>query len=225
MPSLTRAEAQARAALLTVDAVEVDLDLDRGEEVFGSRTVIRFSCRRPGASTFVELNPRVLHRVVLNGTTLDPSAVEAGRLTLAGLAAENVLEVDATMAYRHDGQGLHRSTDPADGEDYVHGHMFLDTASTVFACVDQPDLKAPYTVRVTAPAGWTVLGNGAATEVGPGRWELATTPPLASYFVTVCAGPWASVRGEHDGIPLGVHARRSLAPHLERQAGRMLATT
>ncbi|MGL5816718.1 MAG: aminopeptidase N [Phycicoccus sp.] len=225
MPSLTRAEALARAALLTVDAMEVDLDLGRGPEVFGSQTVIRFSCREPGASTFVELSPRVLHGAVFNGEALDPRALADGRLTVTGLAAENVLEVDATMAYRHDGQGLHRSTDPADGEDYVYGHLFLDTASSVLACVDQPDLKAPYTVRVTAPAGWTVLGNGAAAEVRPGRWELAATPPLASYFVTVCAGPWASVHGEHDGIPLGVHARRSLAPHLGRQAGQMLATT
>ena len=47
MPSLTRAEATARAALITVDAMAVDLDLDRGAEVFGSRTTIRFTCRRP----------------------------------------------------------------------------------------------------------------------------------------------------------------------------------
>ena len=67
------------------------------------------------------------------------------------------------MAYSHDGQGLHRSTDPADGEDYVYGHLFLDAAPTVFACFDQPDLKAPYTLTVTAPEEWTVLGNGAAT--------------------------------------------------------------
>ena len=129
------------------------------------------------------------------------------------------------MAYSHDGQGLHRSTDPADGEDYVYGHLFLDAAPTVFACFDQPDLKAPYTVAVTAPVGWTVLGNGAATLVAPGRTELATTLPLATYFVTVCAGPYASVLGEHDGIPLGVHARRSLEPHLREQADHLLDTT
>jgi len=51
------------------------------------------------------------------------------------------------------------------------------------------------------------------------------TPPLATYFVTVCAGPWASVRAEHDGIPLGVHARRSLEPHLRAQAEHMLEAT
>ena len=225
MPSLTRAEATTRAALITVDAMEVDLDLDRGADVFGSRTTIRFTVRTPGASTFVDLRPRALHGVTLNGHPLDPASVVDGRLDLADLATDNVLEVEATMAYSHDGQGLHRSTDPADGEDYVYGHLFLDAAPTVFACFDQPDLKAPYTVAVTAPAEWTVLGNGGATVVAPGRTELATTPPLATYFVTVCAGPWASVLAEHDGIPLGVHARRSLEPYLAEQAAHMLDTT
>ncbi|HYN65392.1 MAG TPA: aminopeptidase N [Ornithinibacter sp.] len=225
MPSLTRTEAVARATLLAVDAMEVDLDLDRGPELFGSRTTIRFTCRAPGAATFVEVRPRTLHAVTLNGRELDPSSLVDGRLELADLAAENVLEVDATMAFSHDGQGLHRSTDPADGEDYVYGHLFLDAAPTVFACFDQPDLKAPYMLAVTAPAEWTVLGNGGATLVAPGRTMLAPTPPLATYFVTVCAGPWASVRAEHDGIPLGVHARRSLEPHLLAQAEHVLATT
>jgi aminopeptidase N len=205
--------------------MDVDLDLNRGDEVFGSRTTIRFTARTPGGTTFVDLRPRALHLVTLNGRPLDPASVVDGRLELADLAADNVLEVEATMAYSHDGQGLHRSTDPADGEDYVYGHLFLDAAPTVFACFDQPDLKAPYTVAVTAPVEWTVLGNGGATVVAPGRTELATTPPLATYFVTVCAGPWASVRAEHDGIPMGVHARRSLEPYLIEQAEHVLATT
>ena len=225
MPSLTRAEAVDRAALITVDAMEVDLDLDRGDEVFGSRATIRFTCHHPGEGTFVEVRPRELDTVVLNGTPLDPASLVDGRVALPALAAANVLEVEATMAYSHDGQGLHRSTDPADGEDYVYGHLFLDAAPTVFACFDQPDLKAPYTVAVSAPAEWTVLGNGGATLVAPGRTELATTAPLATYFVTVCAGPWASVTGEHDGIPLGVHARASLGVHLREQAEHMLEAT
>ncbi len=225
MASLTRAEAVARAALLTVDAMEVDLDLDRGAEVFGSRTTIRFTCREPGAAAAVDLRPRELHTATLNGVSLDATALADGRLVLTHLAADNVLEVDATMAYSHDGQGLHRSTDPADDEDYVYGHLFLDAAPTVFACFDQPDLKAPYTVSVTHPEHWNIVGNGGATREGPGRTTLATTPPLATYFVTVCAGPWSSVTSEHDGIPLGVHARRSLEPYLRAQAEHLLATT
>ncbi len=225
MPSLTRDEAVARAQLITVDAMEVDLDLDRGAETFGSRTTVRFTCQDPGASTFADVRPVELAAATLNGRALDVASLDDGRLPLAGLAAENVLEVEATMAFGHDGQGLHRSTDPADDEDYVYGHLFLDAAPRVFACFDQPDLKAPYTVRVAAPEHWSVVGNGAARQVSPGHWELAPTQPLATYFVTVCAGPWVSVTAEHDGIPLGIHARRSLETPLREQAEHMLATT
>jgi aminopeptidase N len=49
--------------------------------------------------------------------------------------------------------------------------------------------------------------------------------PLATYFVTLVAGPYHSVHGEHDGIPLGLHCRASLAEHLDRDAGELLAVT
>jgi aminopeptidase N len=225
MPSLTRSEARTRSALLGMTRMEVDLDLDQGEEHFTSRTRISFSCTEPGASTFVDVKPVELRSLVLNGTPGDVAGLRDGRLQLDGLAADNVLEAEAVMAYSRDGQGLHRAVDPADGEHYVYGHLFLDAGPRVFVCFDQPDLKAPYAVTVTAPEAWTVLGNGAATCTAPGRWELAETKPLATYFVTVCAGPYASVRSEHDGIPLGIHARASLREALEREAPQMLEVT
>ena len=225
MPSLTRADARERSALIDVTRMEVDLDLDRGEESFGSRVRISFSCNTPGRSTFLDVHPSELRSLTLNGTPVDGEGLRDGRIELAGLAAENVLEVETLMAYSRDGQGLHRAVDPADGEHYVYGHLFLDAGPRVFACFDQPDLKAPYVVKVSAPEEWIVLGNGAATRVRPGRWELAETQPLATYFVTICAGPYASVRDEHDGIPLGVHARASLKEHLEREAPQMLEVT
>ena len=229
MPSLTRSEARQRAELISVSSMEVDLDLARadetGEETFASTTTIRFACAQPGASTFLDLKPAELRSLTLNGAALDPSGLGDGRIELHGLEADNVLVAVATMRYSRDGQGLHRAVDPADGQHYVYGHLFLDAAPSVFACFDQPDLKAPYAVSVTAPEGWQVIGNGAAAEVEPGRWELARTKPLATYFVTVCAGPWASVRSEHDGIPLGIHARASLREPLERQAEQMLEVT
>ncbi|MDU0315065.1 aminopeptidase N [Phycicoccus sp. M110.8] len=225
MPSLTRAEARLRSELLTVERMEVDLDLDRGPETFHSRTRISFSCATPGASTFVDVKAVELHSLVLNGEPVDVATLDDGRVALNGLAAENVLECEAVMAYSRDGQGLHRAVDPADDRPYVYGHLFLDAAPRVFACFDQPDLKAPYAITVKAPQDWTVIGNGAATSTGPGQWELAETKPLATYFVTVCAGPYASVRAEHDGIPLGIHARASLADALDREAPQILEVT
>lgn len=216
-------EAQERAGAVRVGAMRVDLDLDRGADGFGSCTEIDFAANQP--ATFVDLRAREVHRILLNGEEVDPAGLVDGRLPLTGLRPENVLRVEATMAYSRDGSGLHRSVDPADGEAYVYGHSFLDAAPRIFACFDQPDLKAPYTVTVTAPEHWRVLGNGAARRIGAGRWALATTQPLATYFVTVCAGPWVSVEAECDGIPLGIHARRTLAEPLERQGPGLLDLT
>ncbi|GAB3054599.1 aminopeptidase N [Intrasporangium mesophilum] len=225
MRSLTLAEASERSSLVSVSSYAVELDLDQGAEVFGSVSRVRFACAAPGEGSWADLRATSVQSVLLNGEALDPASVVDGRLALPGLRADNELVVASTMAYSQDGQGLHRATDPADGRDYVYGHLFLDAAPTVFACFDQPDLKAPYDVTVRAPADWVVIGNGAATRTGPGAWTLATTRRLATYFVTVCAGPYVSVRDEHDGIPLGLHARASLKEPLERHATELFDIT
>ena len=225
MPNLTRTEAAARSALIDVGGYRLELDLDQGSTTFESTSVVRFRCTTPGASTFLDVKPQLLQRVTLNGVDVDLTGFDGERIALNDLAAENEVVVTATMRYSNDGQGLHRAVDPADDQHYVYGHSFLDAAPRVFACFDQPDLKAAYDVLVTAPLEWIVLGNGAATRVGPRTWSLARTRPLATYFFTVCAGPYVSVLAEHDGIPLGIHARASLREPLERQAEQMLTIT
>src|SRR5512139_3955058 len=119
--SLTRVQAQDRAALISVTSMSVDLDLDQGPERFGSTTRIRFACHEPGASTFADLKPVEVSRLELNGIPLDHAQLRDGRLLLDDLAADNELLVEARMAYSRDGQGLHRAEDPADGEHYVYG--------------------------------------------------------------------------------------------------------
>jgi aminopeptidase N len=225
MTNLTRLEAEARSALIDVTEYRVELDLAQGSASFESVSTVRFTCTEPGASTFLDVKPERLHRVTLNGVDVDLTGFEGERIGLSALALENEIVATATMSYSNDGQGLHRAVDPADGQHYVYGHSFLDAAPRVFACFDQPDLKAPYQVSVKAPPEWIVLGNGAATRTGEGSWVLARTKPLATYFFTVCAGPYASVTAVHDGIPLGIHARASLREPLERQAEQMLTIT
>jgi aminopeptidase N len=225
MASLTNTEARRRADLLTVDGYAVDLDLTLGDDVFGSTTGIRFRARATSEPTFLDVKAHQVRSALLNGRPLDVSTLREGRLPLPGLAADNELVVDTLMAYSHDGEGLHRHVDPEDGNAYLYAMSFLDAAPRWFACFDQPDLKAPLTLSVRCPPGWTVAGNGAARCTGPGRWELATTSPLSTYFTTLIAGPYHSIRAEHDGIPLALHARASLAEHLDRDAEELLTIT
>ncbi|MDT4986404.1 MAG: aminopeptidase [Micromonosporaceae bacterium] len=228
MPSLTRDEAAERAALLTVDGYTIDLDLTRGATEFGSTTVIRFRCDRPGAATFAELRPIRVHRALLNGRDVDVTALDAGdgnRLRLYDLAADNELTVHATMAYSNTAEGLHRFVDPADGEVYLYAQTCLDSAQRVFTCFDQPDLKAPLILAVTGPQAWTVLANSPVACPVPGRWEFAATPPLSTYLMTLVAGPYRSWYTAHDGIGLGIHCRAALADHLDRDADEVFGIT
>ncbi|MEV0003197.1 aminopeptidase N [Micromonospora sp. NPDC050980] len=225
MPSLTRAEATARGASVTVESYEVDLDLTGDAERFRSTTTIRFRAT-PGAETFVDVKPRRLLRARLNDRDLDPELLSEERLPLTGLAATNTLTVEAEMAYSNTGEGLHRFVDPADGATYLYAMSFLDDGPRIFAAFDQPDLKAPVTLTVTAPPEWTVAANGRlADRPAPGRWEFAPTAPVATYLVSLVAGPWHVLRSEHDGVPLGLYCRRSLAAHLDADADEIFTIT
>ncbi|GAB2744030.1 aminopeptidase N [Kitasatospora kifunensis] len=225
MQALLRTEATVRAHLLEVRSYHVALDVTRGERTFRSTSVIRFGCTEPGAPSFVQIEPEVLLRAELNGRPLDPATLDGNRLPLPELAAENELLVEADMAYSHTAEGLHRFTDPADGAGYVYASCGPDLAPKVFACFDQPDLKAPFTFSVTAPADWTVIGNGTAGQLADGRWEIAPVGPISPYLITVVGGPLHAVRADHDGIPLGLYARRSLAAELDREAAELFEVT
>ncbi len=224
MPSLTRAEAADRSAVLNVASYQVDLDLTTGEEVFRSTTTISFGATA-GAGTFLDVHPETLHSVLLNGEPVDTEALREGRLPLSGLAADNELVVVADMRYSRENEGMHRYTDPADGKTYVYAFVYIDNAPKVFACFDQPDLKAAYTFTVRTPEDWQVLGNAAAHQLSAGSWRLDPTPPQSSYLTTLLAGPYASVYTDHNGIKLGFHCRASLAQYVQVDAEELFEIT
>jgi len=224
MRSLSLDESRRRADLLTVTSYDVSLDLAGDDRTFGSTATIRFTSRGT-CGTFVEVQPVRLLDAWLNGAQLDVGLLENGRLPLTVADGDNELVVEAVMGYRHDGEGMHRAVDPADGRHYTYAMSATDAAPSIFACFDQPDLKAPYTFHVSTPTDWVVVGNGRAEEVEPGSWELATTQPLSTYFVTLVAGPYHVVRSEHDGITLGLECRVSLAEHLDQDAEEIFTIT
>jgi aminopeptidase N len=225
---ITRAQTAERAGLLHVDSYDVALDLTTGSEVFGSASVIRFRCAQPGAATYVDLVAERVHEITLNGARVDPAAVVSdGRITLAPLAASNELTVVADCRYSGDGTGLHRSVDPADGAVYTYTKFEPAYARRVYANFEQPDLKAAFRFRITAPAHWTVLSNQPAPEPeaqGDTRvWLFPPTPRISTYLTAVAAGDYRVVRASHttargQEIPLGLACRASLAEHLD-QAG------
>ena len=186
--------------------------------------MIRFGCRQPGASTFVDLIADRVHEITLNGTAIDPAAAAAGRIVLDGLADRNELTVTADCRYSTDGTGLHRAVDSADGKIYTYTKFEPAYARRVFANFEQPDLKAAFTFHVTVPGHWKVLSNQPGARVEPAGdaagWHFLPTPPISTYLTAVAAGEYHLVTDSHttprgQQIPLGLACRASLAEHLD----------
>jgi aminopeptidase N len=221
--NLTRDEARERARHLTVSSYDVQLDLTDGsgetpgETTFRSRTVIRFTSSDPSSDTYVDLTALSLTSATLNGVAVQD--FDGNRLQLTGLAADNELVVESEMAYMRTGEGLHRFVDPVDSSVYLYTQFETFEAHRMYACFDQPDLKAVFRFTVRAPRDWVVVSNGAVADRPaqdePGHWRFLETPIMSTYITALIAGPYASVHDTHDGIDLGIYCRGSLLQHLD----------
>jgi aminopeptidase N len=229
-PNLTEHDAVARAELLEVASYDVELDLtdESGHPrsgTFRSTTVVHFRCRRPGGTTFIDLMAGRVHSVVLNGVALETGDFhQATGIRLPDLADDNELRIDADCTFTNTGEGLHRFVDPVDAEVYLYTQFETADAKRMYACFDQPDLKATFSLTVTAPSHWEVVSNARVESVEPKAGvpakvvRFGTTKPVSTYVTALVAGPYHKASASHDGIDLGIYCRRTLAEHLDAEA-------
>ena len=232
MQILTRNEATHRAATLEVSSIDVTVDVsgaaDPSQETFPVTSVLSLTAREE--RTFIDIAGQVC-AVLLNGAE-HPFEDEEDRVWVSGLPVGEslTLEVRALARYSRSGEGLHRYTDPEDGEVYLYTQFEPNDAHRAWPCIDQPDVKPEWTFHVIAPPSWVVFSNGVEVGAAPAgndavRHDFTATPPLSSYITAVVAGPWAVIDGGtwsggasdggHVELPLRLACRRTLARYLD----------
>jgi len=230
LPNLTREQAVDRAALVTVDSYRIVIDLTDGEGkpgegTFRSTTTVEFDALA-GADTYIDIAADSIRSATLNGHDIDVSGYdESTGIPLEGLEGHNIVVVDADCRYSNTGEGLHRFVDPVDDEVYLYSQFETADAKRMFACFDQPDLKAAFDVTVTAPSHWEVISNGATFSVeddgAAKRHTFTATPRMSTYLVALIAGPYArwddTYSDDHGDIPLGLFCRKSLAEFMDHE--------
>ena len=256
--NLTRSEAAERSNLIADAHYVIDLDLAEGGDLehrtFSSVTTVTFTATETG-STFIDLRAEEISTVELDGEDILPTAVpgdgegrydETQGLQLTELSAgRHELTVVAESLYSTTGEGLHRFQDPVDNEVYMYTQFEAADAKRVFACFDQPDIKATYDVAVHTPQNWTVVTNNTVDTTTTGGERTGETThravvdyPLSTYLIAFCVGPWHHVTDEWTGsltptaetaevtdsrlipggeitVPLGIFVRQSLAEYLD----------
>ncbi len=80
-------------------------------------------------------------------------------------------------------------------EEFLYTLLVPDRASTLFPCFDQPDIKAKYTLTITAPKDWKVLcGAFETAQVAKGDFIEHTfneTDKMSTYLFSFVAGKFS----------------------------------
>lgn len=221
--NISRLEASERSAVVQAQNYDVELDLSTRNDTFGSRTTVHFTARE-GNSTWIDFIAPKVQKIELNGESLDTSIHDGFRIPLHNLKSHNILIVEAEASYMNTGEGMHRFIDPVDDEVYLYTQFEIADARRVFACFDQPDIKATFTFSVTAPDHWKVTSNSptpapVSIRDGIAKWEFPATKVMSTYITAIVAGPYYEVRDEYKGkygtYPLGLFCRSSLSEYLD----------
>ncbi len=72
----------------------------------------------------------------------------------------------------------------------------------LFPCFDHPSVKHPWSIRVTAPAGYGVLSNGRLVTRDGDSWSWDQAEPMPAYLVTVVVMKMDIHEDAWDGIPV-----------------------
>ncbi len=217
---LTESEAQERASRISACAYDLAIDIRAGAATYRGDVTISFEDSGRG-DTFLDHRGKTIELLEINGAATDV-AWNGYRLIIPGAAlrAKNTVRIVYENEYDHGGDGFHQFIDPEDGQEYLYSNFEPYEAHRLFPCFDQPDIKGTYALAVTAPAEWEVIANyslEASTDAGEGRTRrtFRKTLPLSSYIFALVAGPYQAFRSNHEGIPLGLFCRKSLAPRLD----------
>ena len=125
---------------------------------------------------------------------------------------ENAIHFRFAVPVAAAGKPLTRFDDRDDNSQYIYSLFVPMDASMAFPCFDQPDLKASFTLEVTAPQGWTIISNTPARSSSPAgagqkRTQFAETPPISTYLFAFAAGPFRQLPSSA-GMP-GLYVRKS----------------
>ncbi|MEX1333908.1 MAG: aminopeptidase N, partial [Candidatus Limnocylindrales bacterium] len=227
---LHRAEAAARASRVRNARYEIELELVEGRETYRGEVILTFDLHPNEGPLFLDFDGRAI-AVRANGQDIRPDQRDHRLwLTREQLRMHNRLVIEYENTYASTGDGLHRFVDPEDGKTYVYSNLEPFSAHRIFPCFDQPDIKARYRLSVTVPEAWKVVTAdapiGTSLRSGGRRmWEFPRTAPFSTYLFSLIAGPYISVDSEHARLPLGIYARASMEPELERAASEIFEIT
>lgn len=234
--NLSRDEAAHRSELLSVDTYDVHVDLTNAADTsfasYPTATTVRFTARA-AEETFIDYIHQSIDSIKLNGGHINTAeSIDGSRIRFTPVEGENILTIHGRSYFSRSGEGLHRYTDPTDDKTYLYTQYEPADCRRVFPNFEQPDLKAVFNFRITAPAHWVVSSNAELdrTLEDPADSSISKrvfkpTARISTYITTILAGeyfvasdtyvPTSTVNSGK--IPLVAYCRASLAEYFDAE--------
>jgi aminopeptidase N len=213
---LAQSDAMARSARVSNVDYALAFELT-GKETFSGTTTLQFDLKDKDAPLTVDLDKATIVALAVNGKPVTPQ-YNNWFITIAAqdlIKGRNTITVSYQRPHSTNGEGLHRMVDPADGKVYTYSHFEPAAAHQMFALFDQPDLKATYTLTVSAPADWQVISTTRESKIESAgatkRWSFPATKKLSAYNFSLHAGPYKVWEDNSGKYPMRLLARQSLA--------------
>ena len=222
--SLFEDYAKMRAQQVSNVTYNLQVTLDNKTESFAGITDLNFDLAANNQNDLtIDFDSGTVNSVKVNGKAVSFTYEKWFITVPASELAEgkNTVTVDYQRPYATDGSGLHRFVDPENGEVYLYTDFEPYDANRLFPHFDQPDLKAKYTMQVTAPSHWKVITSVRETAVEQqgenSVWDFPESAKFSSYIFSLHAGNYAVWEDTFEDIPLRLFARQSLAEYVKTE--------
>lgn len=221
--NLALKEAIARKSQVKSVSYDLFFDLSLNSGGFKGKTLIRAELNRIDVPLSIDSMARKIESVKVNGKEIRNYQKRKGSFDVPARNLSPQVEIEITYSndYAKTAGGLIRSKDPKDGAEYIYTDFEPYYAHNLFPCFDQPDLKAKFTVTVSAPSAWKVIQNelpeSSIVKGDKTVTAFKTTPPLSTYLFFLGAGPFHQWTDSYGDLPLHLYARKSLLSYVDAE--------
>lgn len=193
---------------------------DTGDEFTGT-AIVQFMYKKSDVPLTLDFNHGEISLLDINGISLTRPLYNQAYLILDDTYLReglNKVIINYKKHYTKNGSGFYQFTDPKDNLRYYYTDFEPYHAHHLFPCFDQPDLKATYSLQVTAPANFKVITAGKVLQKLERKnqtiWLFRETLPFSTYIFSLHAGPYKEFKDQYKSIPLRLYARQTLADHV-----------
>lgn len=222
--SLTLKQAQQRFQQVQNVRYHLEFQFTEKENFYTGVSEIHFDFKPQSEDLLLDYFKGDVQKLSVNGQQI-PINYNGATITVPEenlTEGSNQIQVQFKSPFVPDGLGIIRFQDPVDQKVYIYTQLEPFHANSVFPLFDQPDLKATFKMKVTAPKSWQVITSVLESQKvihnkNQQTWHFPRSAKMSSYVWSLIVGDYAVFQSKAGDIPLRLFVRQSFKKYVKPQ--------